>query len=416
MMEWYDSIKKLTEISGRERDSFVADVVQRQRAVSSASRKTDHDSSSSDYGLENDEADEVPYSGQVSQAEQQVDEQPLQPPPPIRPEGGRFPSDIDVSRYSTRRASVSDESSNEAVANAAALPGAVGAYGYDQHQQQQGYTDDAYTPQQQQGYTDGGYAAPQQQGYTDGSYAAQQQQAYDNDRSGGYGQQNTYLMSGATQKPVSQPLQDTNTYAEPPAPENSNYNPPSRDAGNYAPQGGADRTDGDAFIMVAPGANQHHHQEQQEQQMANDSNANVSHLPPRYIPFYAHDVTQHTSDHGSLSTPSRPLPTENLTTYSQQRVPLADTGAGLATPQSRDGTQNVGSGTGLTGPEKRDGVEHIDPAPAVTGGPVGVTDSNEYGGNTLATGERPGSVRNDSRHTTNTISDLHVPGEYPRKV
>ena len=69
MMEWYDSLKKLTEISGRERDTFVAGVVQRQRTLSSASRTMEGgDSDSSEYGLDYDEADEIPYSGRVSTA------------------------------------------------------------------------------------------------------------------------------------------------------------------------------------------------------------------------------------------------------------------------------------------------------------------------------------------------------------
>lgn len=240
MMDWYESLKKLTEISGRERDTFVAGVVQRQRTVSSASQKKyDADSDSSEYGLDNDEADEVPYSGRVSTVAQ--DDEPLEPPQPIRPEGGRFPSDIDVSRYSTQQpGSVSPESSHEAVANVTALPGAQGAYaGYDQ-----------------------------QRGYTDEDYAREQQRVIDERNA-----QAAYQLAAAEQQVYSQQVHDRNTYVSPEEAYNQQAQPHTAYPEQHAEYAGrgveqypteTPQTAGDTFIAMPI--------------IQNDKNTNVSPL------------------------------------------------------------------------------------------------------------------------------------------
>lgn len=119
MLEWYEAIKRLTEITGSERNAFVQE---HQRTASSTPNKAE--SVNSDNGFENDEADEVPYSGQASELGYfpYTEEESLEPP--RRPSGGRFPSDIKIERGLVRRESTSDESSTSAVAAAAALPGA----------------------------------------------------------------------------------------------------------------------------------------------------------------------------------------------------------------------------------------------------------------------------------------------------
>lgn len=86
MLAWYEDVKKLTEVSGEERNAFVR---RHARSVSQGSTR----SVSSD-GLEEDEADEVPYSANQSIANEAVrDEIPQRPSP-----GGRFPSDIQLDR------------------------------------------------------------------------------------------------------------------------------------------------------------------------------------------------------------------------------------------------------------------------------------------------------------------------------
>jgi hypothetical protein len=90
MMAWYDDIKVLTEKSGEERDAFV----RRHASVRSVSANSAR-SASSDGGLEEDEADAIPYSANHSMVNQ-----PVREAPPTRPSpGGRFPSDLQVNRH-----------------------------------------------------------------------------------------------------------------------------------------------------------------------------------------------------------------------------------------------------------------------------------------------------------------------------
>ncbi|ORY15889.1 hypothetical protein BCR34DRAFT_155557 [Clohesyomyces aquaticus] len=85
MLAWYEDIKNLTEKSGEERNAFVR---RHARSVSQGSTR----SVSSDGGLEEDEADEVPYSANHSMKNQALREEIPQRPSP----GGRFPSDLQV--------------------------------------------------------------------------------------------------------------------------------------------------------------------------------------------------------------------------------------------------------------------------------------------------------------------------------
>jgi hypothetical protein len=100
MMQWYDDIKILTEKTGEERNAFVR---QHARSVSQGTTR----SVSSGGELEEDEADEVPYSANQSAIDQTVREKPLQRPSP----GGRFPSDLNIDRNLQPRLSPSSGSS-----------------------------------------------------------------------------------------------------------------------------------------------------------------------------------------------------------------------------------------------------------------------------------------------------------------
>ena len=90
MQAWIDDIRNLTEKSGAERNAFLR---QHARSVSAGSHKP---ASVSSDGMDEDPADEVPYSGVPSRVEEH-------PPAPqnlaIRPNpGGRFPSTLSVNR------------------------------------------------------------------------------------------------------------------------------------------------------------------------------------------------------------------------------------------------------------------------------------------------------------------------------
>lgn len=126
MLAWFSDIKNLTEKTGAERKEFI----QRShaRSVSAGSHKAG--SISSDGGMDEDEADEVPYSASASQAEMppRVEKLPQRPNP-----GGRFPSALKTDRDSQVPVSPSSQSSStgdrEIIAAAGALPGSGGPFG-----------------------------------------------------------------------------------------------------------------------------------------------------------------------------------------------------------------------------------------------------------------------------------------------
>ena len=119
MLAWYEDIKNLTEKTGAERKAFVR---QHARSVSGGSQKPG--SISSEGALDEDEADEVPYSGAASQVDQKQpqEEKLVERPHP----GGRFPSALNVDRDSQVPLSPSSGTSSgdrEIIAAGAALPG-----------------------------------------------------------------------------------------------------------------------------------------------------------------------------------------------------------------------------------------------------------------------------------------------------
>jgi hypothetical protein len=91
MVAWFEDIKALTEKSGEERNAFV----RRHASVRSTSAGSAR-SASSDGGLEEDEADAVPFSASQSLQEHTRDQSPVRPSRPSP--GGRFPSDLMVNR------------------------------------------------------------------------------------------------------------------------------------------------------------------------------------------------------------------------------------------------------------------------------------------------------------------------------
>lgn len=103
MMAWYDDIRILTEKSGPEKTAFIR---QHARSVSGGSRPA-APSVSSD-GIEDDEADSAPYSANL---QQNAPDGTLLAERTKRPEpGGRFPSDFDVSRTNRLQAPLSPSS------------------------------------------------------------------------------------------------------------------------------------------------------------------------------------------------------------------------------------------------------------------------------------------------------------------
>ncbi|KAF3920731.1 hypothetical protein AA313_de0207434 [Arthrobotrys entomopaga] len=112
MMGFYEDIKNLIELSGPERNAFVTSHQKHHTPTNGVPAK-ETGSSSSENGLENDEADEIPYSADRSAL---IGSEPSIHEP--RPEGGRFPSDIDIQRRRSLRSATSgasDQSLNAGV-------------------------------------------------------------------------------------------------------------------------------------------------------------------------------------------------------------------------------------------------------------------------------------------------------------
>ena len=123
MMAWYEDIKNLTEKTDAERNAFIR---QHARSVSAGSQKP---GSVSSEGMDEDEADAVPYSASASQVRPETlpQEKRAERPNP----GGRFPSAININRDSQVPLSPSSPSSSgdRDVVAAAGLPGSGVPFG-----------------------------------------------------------------------------------------------------------------------------------------------------------------------------------------------------------------------------------------------------------------------------------------------
>jgi len=113
MLAWYQDIQILTEKTGEERSAFV------RRPARSVSNNSERRRSYSSDGLEEDEADRVPYSADAASLSEQnpIEAKPLRPQP-----GGRFPSDLNIPRtFGATRTLSSDSSDDRDTLNAGAV-------------------------------------------------------------------------------------------------------------------------------------------------------------------------------------------------------------------------------------------------------------------------------------------------------
>ncbi|KAH7085343.1 PH domain-containing protein [Paraphoma chrysanthemicola] len=381
MLAWYDDIKNLTEKSGEERNAFV----RRHASVRSTSAGSAR-SGSSDGGLEEDEADAVPYSANQSLANQAVrEETPTRPSP-----GGRFPSDLNVNR--NLQAPLSPSSGSSEIGHD--LTTAAGGPQQDVHP---AYFDNSADYH----YNEPTQPIQQQQEYPASSYV------------------NSY-------PPTQQPYQTTNaqtynsapqTYQTQPAPQQyqaqPSYNDPSafeRPDSNYggwmAPAAGG-ALGGAAAGALASDAYRKHQMEQQEQaqqqelneqaQLQNQGQQYPIQTPP--VPDRDPDHTLPTSidEHTSASEPGiHPtlIPAPVIAAGATRDAPI---GGALATPSTANTSFLADSDVGAAGAIS---------GKTINGGPVPVelveiADAQVH----------PGVQRTN---TDISISDLHVPGEYPK--
>lgn len=354
MLAWYEDIKSLTEKSGEERNAFVR---RHTRSVSQGS----HRSVSSDGGLDEDEADEVPYSANQSMTNEAVREEPPQRPSP----GGRFPSDIQVNHLQAplSPSSGSSEIDHDLTTASGGLQGPYLGFGYQEHESNyelghpQQHSAPQSIPQPQQEY-------PQQYVYNDGAMSAalnshpQQSQA-------------PYPTSS---NPAPSAYQPEAPYVSPIRPSSYPNNPPGIERHNsmygdwMAPAAG-----GAAAGVLGTEAYRHHQQQQEPQSRypIEETPAPVSHS---HVPEPA--PLNHTS-------PSEP-------------VSLTNTVSTIPTPVSNDPARNE---------------PFLGEAEAVPAAASAVA-SKTSGPALQETEEIFPSV---IRHNTDvSISDLHVPGQYPQ--
>ena len=133
MMTWFEDIKNLTEKTGAERNAFIR---QHARSASAGSQKAG--SISSEGAMEEDEADAIPYSATASQIDPETLQQEKRAERPNP--GGRFPSALNINRDSQVPVSPSSPSSSgdRDVVAAAGLPGSGVPFGQSGQQVQTG--------------------------------------------------------------------------------------------------------------------------------------------------------------------------------------------------------------------------------------------------------------------------------------
>ncbi|TID14348.1 ph domain-containing protein [Venturia nashicola] len=171
MLAWYDDIEALTEKTGEERNAFVRKHA-RNFSGNSLSR------TGSDSGMEEDEADEVPFSTNASVISKQVET----PPATARPQpGGRFPSDLQVSHHLQAPLSPSSGSSMADQDLTTAAGGLQGAGGFPG-------TDGSYDNNQGDDYVAAGASGPAKlQQFAPANPGLQSTEgAYDKNQSGDY--------------------------------------------------------------------------------------------------------------------------------------------------------------------------------------------------------------------------------------
>lgn len=383
MLAWFDCIKALTEKSGEERNAFV----RRHASVRSTSAGSAR-SASSDGGLEEDEADAVPYSANQSLVSQPVRQEPRPSP------GGRFPSDLNVNR--NLQAPLSPSSGSSDIGHD--LTTAAGGPAQNIHPMYLDHSNDYAQPvqpiQEQQHYPASSYV---------NSYPPTQQQ-YQAPIA------HTDPYTSAPQTYESQPY-------EPQALDNAPIQRHESNYGNWmAPAAGA--AGGAAGAALATETIRRHQMEQQElaQQKELDEQAQLhnqgQHYPTEQTPAggpvgAAPAVPERDPDHhapvqyvdvGKAAANPSAIP-----------VPIATSGSSREPTVSQFDNTNIPSPS-TTNPSFLDDSEVGSAVPVsaktINGGPVPV-----------GLAEVADARAHPGMHRTNTdisVSDLHVPGEYPR--
>jgi hypothetical protein len=457
MMAWFADIKELTEKSGKERDAFVRR--SHARSLSGGSMKAHSIGDSSDGGMEEDEADAQPYSSEQSvrgastvgmagrmgadhqhsgdaeagegahgYGDERLDTagwRTFQRPSP----GGRFPSDLNVHRglqapLSPSSGESSTERDRDTVAAAGALPGSsmpftqseatqhqpsysgtksgneISASRIDNHDHHEKHVAGRTHPQPEQRST---FVQPQQDGRQQQNTQPQQEFNHPNQpytsppRSSGQVQQQYTQPEPQTHEPQSQ------FTLGPDASESQR---------DYAAQAAAAGLGGAA---IGAAAMYQHNPEPQPQHQQHEQP-----LPERVT-----EEMDHASAVPAPGTSSAPIVTDAFTTTSPTLTTLTTTDLRPVSSSQGDTISlstvptSINSVSGNNGndsfqqktkpPSSQQGG--TDPASTTEPNyqlPVGV-ERDASGNASLAT--KPMPLRT---MTAGTISDLHIPGEYPK--
>lgn len=399
MLAWYDDIKSLTEKTGEERNAFV----RRHASVRSTSAHSNR-SASSDGGLEEDEADAIPYSANQSMASPAArDESPQRSARPSP--GGRFPSDLNVNR--NLQAPLSPSSGSSEVGND--LTTAAGGFQQNAHPM---YSVDPSTYQQPVQNQYDNYASS----YVNPYPPTQQQYNPATEKD--------YFNASGTNPYASQP-----TYAQP---QQQAHN--AQD-GNYdwiAPAAG-----GAAAGVLASEAYKKHNEDQQAQeeaQMREQQQQQYSAEPPRTMGFLDNSAATTHQPHyapDQIDDAGHVAQAANTEHQPQQFAPdqIDDAGHVAQAPAAKQSTSlpvpivvplpsskqtERSADTGLLTPATSESFlddSEVGMSPpfgktTVNGGPVPVELIE-----TAQAMAHPGVAR---QNTDISVSDLHIPGEFPK--
>lgn len=380
MLAWYDDINSLIDKTADERNAFVT---RHKRSLSTSSRA----SISSDGGLEEDEADRVPFS-----ASQSVNNHPVahESELPSRPSpGGRFPSDLQLDRSLQARGPSSGSSSEvgldiTAAAGGLTAPHASYPHAYDERTPM----DAAYGPGNPYEYHP---EQPPPQVQQHNSYFANNQPATPGQN---------FAANTAPVQPIIAPIPYEHHQTQPAQQDYVHHQRPvSSSYGEWmAPAAGG-------VAAGALGADALHRHQQSQEQKHEEDQINAALAAPEFTqgqgPASANPYDQTAVGGGIPNSTTHPA-SQIIAQHQNQNTAFVG-----AVPLSSQHAHADGADSLATTPS----VAHV-PFSNGAAAPVGGKMPMGNGDATSATMvSSPGAPRRTN--TDLSVSDLHVPGEYP---
>jgi hypothetical protein len=364
MLAWYEDIKNLTEKTGEERNAFVR---KHTRSVSAGSKAG---SVNSDWAMEEDEADQTPYSATTSQldpASPQEQSSQRRPKP-----GGRFPSDLNVNRglrvpLSPSSGTSSDD--HDVIAAARAVPGSEPPFVQSQD----------YIPNE--GYAPDG-DLPHRSGPTPATSQENHATEYDSQpvQSDGVGSDGPGQVAYASTALYSHPREPTGHALDETERPHSYY-------GEWMNPAAAARR-----AAAAVGTETHQHRTQEPKPTSSTAPGPL-------------DRSTINRDPGPVIATATLAPTPELP---------ADPATTNPAPVPTTSAPTTATGTS-TAPAHPQNVSTLFTTPSLSAEPEQVSPAAPVAGDVTPRAQSVTRPPLDTRHSASTISDLHVPGEFPRR-